>query len=111
MTTLEEALLEENESLTKIIKSERSEYESQKKTLIEKYEKKIANLQQDKTNLIDRMQYLMNDCENKIYESSRVQKERYERSLEALRRRLIEYQGEFKELSEKYESLKEKCQE
>ena len=111
MTTLEEALFKENESLTQMIKSERSEYESQKKALIEKYEKELSNLQQDKTNLIDRMQHLMNDCENKIYESSRAQKERYERSLGALRRRLIEYQSQFKELSKKYESLKEKYQE
>lgn len=108
MTTLEEALLEENESLTQMIESERSEYESQKKALIEKYEKKIANLQQDKTNLIDHMQHLMNDCENKICESSQTQRERYERSLGALRRRLIGYQSQFKELSEKYELSEKK---
>lgn len=89
MTTLEEALLEENENLTQMIKSERSEHESQKKALIEKYEKKIENLQQSNVNLIERMQYLMNDCENKIYESSQPQKERYERSLEFLRKKLI----------------------
>ena len=108
MTTLEEALLEENESLTQMIKSERSEHESQKKALIEKYEKELSNLRQSNVNLIERMQYLMGVCENKICESSRVQKERYERSLGALRRRLIEYQSQFKELSEKYELSEKK---
>ena len=111
MMTLEEALLEENESLTQMIKSERSEHESQKKALIEKYEKEVTNLQQDKMNLIDRMQYLMNDCVNKIHESSQAQKERYEKSLGFLRKKLISLQEEFKELSKKYESLKEKYQE
>lgn len=111
MTTLEEALFKENESLTQMIKNERSEHESQKKALIEKYEKEITSLQQDKTNLIDRMQHLMNDCENKIYESSQAQRERYERSLESLRKKLISVQEEFKELSKRYESLKEKYQE
>ena len=111
MTTLEEALFKENESLTQMIKSERSEYESQKKALIEKYEKEVTNLQQDKMNLIDRMQYLMNDCVNKIHESSQAQKERYEKSLGFLRKKLISLQEEFKELSKKYESLKEKYQE
>jgi len=108
MTTLEEALFRENENLMQIIKNERGEHESQKKALIEKYEKKIENLQQSNVNLIERMQCLMNDCENKIYESSQVQRERYERSLGALRRRLIEYQSQFKELSEKYELSEKK---
>ena len=111
MTTLEEALFRENENLTQMIKSERSEHESQKKALIEKYEKKIENLQQDKMNLIDRMQCLMNDFENKIYESSRAQREKYEKYLEFLKKKLISLQEEFKELSKRYESLKEKYQE
>ena len=111
MTTLEEALFRENENLTQMIKSERSEHESQKKALIEKYEKKIENLQQSNVNLIERMQHLMNDCVNKIYESSQTQRERYEKSLGFLKKKLISLQEEFKELSKKYESLKEKCQE
>lgn len=111
MTTLEEALLQENESLTQMIKSERSEHESQKKALIEKYEKKIENLQQSNVNLIERMQCLMNDCVNKIYESSQTQRERYEKSLGFLKKKLISLQEEFKELSKRYESLKEKYQE
>ena len=105
MATLEEALLEENESLTQMIKSERSEHESQKKALIEKYEKKIANLQQDKMNLIDRMQHLMNDCVNKIQESSQTQRERYEKSLESLRKKLISLQEELQNLRVKYDAL------
>ena len=111
MTTLEEALFRENENLTQMIKSERSEHESQKKALIEKYEKKIENLQQSNVNLIERMQHLVNDCEDKIYESSRAQRERYEKSLGFLKKKLISLQEEFKELSKKYESLKEKYQE
>ena len=105
MATLEEALLEENENLTKIIKSERSEYESQKKALIEKYEKEITNLQQDKMNLIDRMQHLMNDCANKIYESSQTQRERYEKSLGFLEKKLISLQEELQNLRVKYDAL------
>ena len=111
MTTLEEALFRENENLTQMIKSERSEHESQKKALIEKYEKKIENLQQSNVNLIERMQHLMNDCVNKIYESSQTQRERYEKSLGFLKKKLISLQEEFKELSKRYESLKEKYQE
>ena len=105
MTTLEEALLEENESLTQMIESERNEYESQKKALIEKYEKELSNLQQDKMNLIDRMRYLMNDCENKIYESSRVQREKYEKYLEFLKKKLISLQEELQNLRVKYDAL------
>ena len=108
MTTLEEALFRENESLTQMIKSERSEHESQKRALIEKYEKEITSLQQDKTNLIDRMQHLMNDCANKIYESSQTQRERYEKSLGFLKKKLISLQEEFKELSKKYELSEKK---
>ena len=104
MTVLEEALLEENESLTQMIESERSEHESQKKALIEKYEKEITSLQQDKTNLIDRMQHLMNDCVNKIHESSQAQKERYEKSLESLRKKLISLQEELQNLRVKYDA-------
>lgn len=105
MMTLEEALLEENESLTQMIKSERSEHESQKKALIEKYERELSNLRQDKMNLIDRMQCLMNDCANKIYESSQTQRERYEKSLESLRKKLISLQEELQNLRVKYDAL------
>ena len=62
MTTLEEALFRENENLTQMIKSERSEHEVQKKALIEKYERELSNLQRQATELAQYVKNLSDDC-------------------------------------------------
>ena len=111
MTTLEEALLEENESLTKIIKSERSEHESQKKALIEKYEKQIMSLQKQEIELAQYVKNLSDDCNDALSNALQKQKDMYEKLVESSGQKLEKLVEELANLKTEYESLKTRYEE
>ena len=105
MTTLEEALLEENESLTQMIKSERSEHESQKKALIEKYEKQIMSLQKQEIELAQYVKNLSDDCNDALSNALQKQKDMYDNLMTRLEERLRRSEEELQNLRVKYDSL------
>jgi len=102
MATLEEALLEENESLTQMIKSERSEYESQKKALIEKYEKELSNLRQQATELAQRVKNLTDDYNDALSKALQKQKDMYDNLMTRLEEGLRLSEEELQNLRVKY---------
>ena len=105
MATLEEALFRENESLTQMIKSERSEHESQKKALIEKYEKELSNLRQQATELAQYVKNLSDDCNDALSNALQKQKDMYDNLMTRLEERLRRSEEELQNLRVKYDSL------
>ena len=105
MTTLEEALLEENESLTQMIKSKRSERESQKKALIEKYEKQIMSLQKQEIELAQRVKNLSDDCNDALSKALQKQKDMYDNLMTRLEEGLRRSEEELQNLRVKYDAL------
>ena len=105
MTTLEEALLEENESLTQMIESERNEYESQKRALIEKYEKELSNLRQQATELAQYVKNLSDDCNDALSNALQKQKDMYDNLMTRLEERLRRSEEELQNLRVKYDAL------
>ena len=105
MTVLEEALLEENESLTQMIESERSEHESQKKALIEKYEKQIMSLQKQEIELAQYVKNLSDDCNDALSNALQKQKDMYDNLMTRLEERLRRSEEELQNLRVKYDSL------
>ena len=111
MTTLEETLFKENESLTQIIKSERSEYESQKKALIEKYEKQIMSLQKQEIELAQYVKNLSDDCNDALLNALQKQKDMYEKLVESSEQKLEKLVEELANLKTEYENLKTRYEE
>ena len=111
MTTLEEALFKENESLTQMIKSERSEYESQKKALIEKYEKELSNLRRQATELAQYVKNLSDDRNDALSNALQKQKDMYEKLVESSGQKLEKLVEELANLKTEYESLKTRYEE
>ena len=105
MTTLEEALFRENENLTQMIKSERSEHESQKKALIEKYEKQIMSLQKQEIELAQYVKNLSDDCNDALSNALQKQKDMYDNLMTRLEERLRRSEEELQNLRVKYDSL------
>ena len=105
MTTLEEALLEENENLTQMIESERNEHESQKRALIEKYEKELSNLRRQATELAQYVKNLSDDCNDALSNALQKQKDMYGNLMTRLEERLRRSEEELQNLRVKYDSL------
>ena len=105
MTTLEEALLEENENLTQMIESERNERESQKRALIEKYEKELSNLRRQEIELAQRVKNLSDDCNDALSKALQKQKDMYDNLMTRLEERLRRSEEELQNLRVKYDAL------
>lgn len=105
MTTLEEALFRENENLTQMIKSERSEHELQKKALIEKYERELSNLQRQATELAQRVKNLTDDYNDALSKVLQKQKDMYDNLMTRLEEGLRLSEEELQNLRVKYYAL------
>jgi len=105
MTTLEKALLEENEHLTKMIEDERSKHELETMNLQQDCEKELSILQAKMTELTKKVKSLSKDCNDTLMESLQQQKDMYESSISRLEEKLENLEEEFQNLREKYKNL------
>ena len=105
MTTLEKALLEENEHLTKIIEDERSKHELEIMNLQQDCEKELSILRTNVTALTKKVKSLNKDCNDALTESLQQQKDMYESSISRLEEKLENSEEEFQNLREKYKNL------